>query len=244
MIKLTLSSFKEIQKFMIKVDLVFTTDPNESANTVIKYEINDAPSTVLVKVVPHSNAAINNKASELAFTLSDVFIYLKSRYSGLEIMNHLFSPERKGNLARLILRSKTPINIVTGQVLGTALLFQEENLQLVFLKAEQHAMAVKSQESKLTTTIKDDEDDDIQMVDVEAKTVKVPVSLTSKLKRACAMLASTVLYSRIHNYVMVELKDYELTKRTRKFSEVKLTLEPDIINRVSANNQVSQSVNL
>ena len=231
---------------------MFTTDPNEPAKTGIKYEINDAPSTVLVKVVPHSNATINNKASELAFTLSDVFIYLKSKYSGLEIINHLFSPERKGNLARLILRSKTPINIVTGQVVGTALLFQEENLQLVFLKAEQHALAVKSQESKLTTTIKDDEDtttikddedDDIQMVDVEAKPVKVAAgSLTSKLQRACAMLASTVLYSRIHNYVMVELKDYELTKRTRKFGEAKLTLEPDIINRVSANNQVSQSV--
>ena len=101
------------------------------------------------------------------------------------------------------------------------------------------AMWTTVKDDEDTTTIKDDEDDDIQMVDVEAKPVK---AAAGSLKRACAMLASTVLYSRIHNYVMVELKDYELTKRTRKFGEAKLTLEPDIINRVSANNQVSQSV--
>ena len=51
-----------------------------------------------VKLMPHSNAVTKGNAKLLAFRPTDVFLFIKSTVSGLEIMNHLF---RQGAVPRM-----------------------------------------------------------------------------------------------------------------------------------------------
>jgi hypothetical protein len=45
---------------------------------------------IAVQLMPHSNAATRGNPKSLLFRASDVFLFIKSTISGLEILTHLF----------------------------------------------------------------------------------------------------------------------------------------------------------
>jgi len=200
----------------VSVDLVVTQGPGNPA----KLNITKAPSSILVTLVMRQGSLTEGNVKEFEFRPNDVLICLASSVPGIEVVNKFVSVDRKQavpNRAKVVVVAKGSALLKSGQILCSAILFQND----VKLLGQKH-----TEQSQLTEQLAGGSNK-LQVLQVK-----------NSKKRPMVSMADSRLYSQGSNPLLVKLDQFEATKISGKFSKAYVQFSDDFKKVIAQNQKV------
>lgn len=222
---LDLGSYKALQKTdeekrnlstKVSVDLVVSLPPGKEQ---VCY-LGKKPMTIPVSLALKPGSLVDGNVKDFEFRPSDVLICTQSNIGGVDFVNKLVSVDKNQavpNRAKVVLLAKDKRTLKSGQVLGSAILFQND-VKLLWQK--------KGEQSKLLEKLSGNSNE-LTVLQAQHGT-----------KRPMKTIAVSRLYAQGSNPVLVKLDDYVATKVGKKFSKVHVQFSKEFNKVIDQNKKV------
>merc|ERR1719430_1655007 len=194
----------------VAVDLVVTQGPGNPA----KIDVGEEPVAVLVTAVLRQGSLIEGNIKQFEFRPTDVLLVTLTNVENLELSSNFVAVDRRQgvpNRAKVVVSSKGKQTLKAGQILASAILFQND-VNLLWQKLDEQG----------------------------ASKGKIMPGATHKMKgkrRSLTTVAASRLYAQGSNPLLVRL-DYEVTKVSGRFSKVHLQFSEEFEKVMAANKKV------